>query len=82
MPEDLIEGEISLLPDFGKREKILELMAKIIVMDPSVDFKKVARRTFGFSGSRFGKSSNWHCMLQETIRILWSGFKIFEEVAR
>ncbi len=38
-------------PDLQSREKILELHAKNIIIDPSVDLKKVARGTPGFSGA-------------------------------
>lgn len=38
-------------PDLASREKILSLHAKNVQIDPSVDMKKIARGTPGFSGA-------------------------------
>ncbi len=38
-------------PDLASREKILEVHAKNVKMDPSVDLHKIARGTPGFSGA-------------------------------
>lgn len=38
-------------PDINSREKILEVHAKKIILDPSVDLKRIARGTPGFSGA-------------------------------
>lgn len=45
-------------PDLVCRERILELHAKNIKLDPEVDLKRIARKTMGFSGAQLANIIN------------------------
>ena len=60
-------------PDLHSREKILEVHAKKVKLDPEVDLKKVARGTPGFSGADLANIINEAAIIasktdQETVK--------------